>query len=275
MLKNRLIPCILLRNGVIVQSKGFKRYQLLGTPTVAVERLSDWASDELIYLDISKDRTYDLRRDDLKGPNRTSIEEIIGDVAGRAFMPLTFGGGIRTVDDVVVRVQSGADKVAINSKPLQDPSFVTAVSREVGTQCVVVSIDVRAHEDGGWEVFGDGGATGTGRDPAEWAAEVEQLGAGEIFLNSIDRDGRGGGYDLELINRVSERVSIPVIACGGVGEWSHLAEGLEAGASAVSAANIFHYTENSVRNAKQALIEAGMNVRGFEAIGALPEEDGD
>ena len=112
MLRNRLIPCILLRNGVIVQSKGFKRYQMLGNPTTAVERLSDWASDELIYLDISKDRVYDLRRDDLKSPNRTSILEIIEDVAEKAFMPLTFGGGIRTIEDVIAMVQAGADKVA-------------------------------------------------------------------------------------------------------------------------------------------------------------------
>lgn len=267
MLRNRLIPCILLRNGVIVQSKGFKRYQMLGNPTTAVERLSDWASDELIYLDISKDRVYDLRRDDLKSPNRTSILEIIEDVAEKAFMPLTFGGGIRSVDDVVEMVQAGADKVAINTQPLADPGFVTAASREVGSQCVVVSIDVRETGGGGYEVYGDGGKQPTGRDPVEWAAEVEQLGAGEIFLNSIDRDGSGRGYDLELIARVDERVTIPVIACGGVGEWAHFADALEqTGVSAVSAANIFHYTENSVRNAKKHLVDAGCNVRPFEAV---------
>lgn len=267
MLKNRLIPCILLRNGVIVQSKGFKRYQLLGNPTTAVQRLSDWASDELIYLDISKDRVYDLRRDDLKSPNRASILEIIEDVAEKAFMPLTFGGGIRTVKDVIDMVQAGADKVAINTQPLAEPQFVTQVSREVGSQCVVVSVDVKETPDGGYEVYGDGGKEPTGRDPVEWAAEVEQLGAGEIFLNSIDRDGTGRGYDLALIERVVDRISIPVIACGGVGEWGHLAEALEqTGVSAVSAANIFHYTENSVRNAKKHLVDAGLNVRPFEAV---------
>ncbi len=267
MLKNRLIPCILLRNGVIVQSRGFKRYQLLGNPTEAVQRLSDWAADELVYLDISRDRVYDLRRDDLKSPNRSSILEIIEDVAERCFMPLTFGGGIRTVDDVIARVQAGADKVAINTQPLADPAFVTTVSREVGSQCVVVSIDVRENGEGGWEVYSDGGKEPTGRDPAEWADEVEQLGAGEIFLNSIDRDGAGRGFDLELIERVVERVSVPVIACGGVGEWAHLAEALErTNVAAVSAANIFHHTENSVRNAKKHLVDAGLNVRPFEAV---------
>ena len=267
MLRNRLIPCILLRNGVIVQSKGFKRYQMLGNPTTAVERLSDWASDELIYLDISKDRVYDLRRDDLKSPNRTSILEIIEDVAEKAFMPLTFGGGIRTIEDVIAMVQAGADKVAINTQPLAEPGFITQISREVGSQCVVVSMDVRETAEGGYEVFADGGKVPTGRDPADWAAEVEDLGAGEIFLNSVDRDGSGRGYDLALIERVVERVSIPVIACGGVGEWAHLAQALEStGVSAVSAANIFHYTENSVRNAKKHLVDSGLNVRPFEAV---------
>jgi imidazole glycerol-phosphate synthase subunit HisF len=273
MLKRRLIPCILLRNGVIVQSKGFRRYQLLGTPTVAVERLSDWASDELVYLDISREAAYDLRRDDLKSPNRGSILEIIADVARHAFMPLTFGGGIRTLDDVVARVHAGADKVAVNTQPLRDPAFVEEASREVGSQCVVVSIDARARPDGGgWEVFADGGREPTGRDPAEWAAEVEQRGAGEIFLNSIDRDGRGGGYDLELIDHVAERVTIPVIACGGAGSWDHMVEAMRStAAAAISAANIFHYTENSVRNAKNALVAAGLDVRGFEAIDALED----
>jgi cyclase len=267
MLKRRLIPCILLRDGVIVQSKGFRRYQLLGTPTVAVERLSDWASDELIYLDISRSGRYDLRRDDLKQPNRETLLEIVADVAKRAFMPLTFGGGVRTLDQVLALLRAGADKVAVNTQPLRDPRFVEQASREVGSQCVVVSIDARAKPDGGWEVFADGGREATGRDPAEWAAEVEQRGAGEIFLNSIDRDGRGGGYDLELIRHVAERVSIPVIACGGAGNWQHMVDVLATTpASAVAAANIFHYTENSVRNAKKALLAAGVDVRGYESL---------
>jgi cyclase len=266
-LRQRLIPTILLRGGVIVQSKGFKRYQVLGNPTTAVERLSDWASDELIYLDISRERVYDLRRDDLAGPNRGSMLEIVADVAERCFMPLTFGGGIRTLDDVVAMVQAGADKVATNTAPLADPAFVTAMSREVGSQCVVVSIDVIQTAPGTYEVYGDGGREPTGRDPVAWALEVEALGAGEILLNSIDRDGSGRGYDLELIDRVTTALSIPVIALGGAGRWDHLAEVLATtSASAVSAANIFHYTENSVRTAKKHLLEAGLNVRPFESV---------
>jgi cyclase len=242
---------------------------VLGNPTTAVRRLSDWASDELVYLDISPDAVYDQHRGDLKHDNRGTIVEIVKDVAEHAFMPLTFGGGIRTLDDVLVRIVSGADKVSVNTAGLARPDFLAEISREFGTQSLVASIDAKRHEDGTYEVFGGRGKEPTGRDPRDWAAEVEQHGAGEIFLNSIDRDGRGQGYDIELIASVVERVSIPVIACGGVGTWDHLAEGIrDAGAAAVAAANIFHYTENSVRNAKRHLVDQGLPVRPFEA-GAL------
>jgi imidazole glycerol-phosphate synthase subunit HisF len=271
-LKRRVIPCILLRNGVIVQSKQFKRWQLLGNPTTAVRRLSDWAADELVYLDISAERVYDLRRDDLKSPNRQSIVEIIRDVAEHAFMPLTFGGGIRTMADVADLIASGADKVAINTQALAQPDFIGDAAREFGSQCIVVSVDVRENGSGGWEVFADRGKEPTGRDVLEWVAEAEQQGAGEIFLNSIDRDGTGRGYDLELVAKVVDRVTIPVIACGGVGRWEHFAEALEhTDVSAVSAANIFHYTENSVRTAKTFLSEQRDDVRAFEgAVGQVP-----
>lgn len=262
MLKNRLIPVVLLRNGVVVQSKGFHRYQRLGNPVTIVQRLTDWAADELIYLDISREPVYDLGRDDLKDDNRSSILEILADIARRCFMPLTFGGGIRTLRDAETRVRAGADKFAINTKPLEEPGFITACASEFGSQCVVVSIDALRKEDGSWEVFGLGGKQATGRPPAAWAAEAESRGAGEILINSIDRDGTGGGYDLELIDAVVEAVRIPVIAVGGVGSWDHFAAALQqTGTSAVAAANIFHYSENSVFNAKKWLYEAGLNVR--------------
>jgi cyclase len=182
-------------------------------------------------------------------------------------MPLTFGGGIRTMDDVLVRVVSGADKVAVNTEGLARPEFLSEISREFGSQCLVASIDVKRNEDGIYEVHGGRGKEPTGRDVLEWAAEVEERGAGEILLNSIDRDGKGVGYDLELVANVVERVSIPVIAQGGVGSWEHLADGIsQAGASAVAAANIFHYTENSVRNAKRHLVDQGLPVRPFEPV---------
>jgi cyclase len=177
-------------------------------------------------------------------------------------MPLTFGGGIRILEDVLARIRAGADKVAVNTQALNDPSFVDSCAKEFGSQCIVVSIDAPRGPNGSWEVYTQGGKVPTGRHPAGWAAEVEGRGAGEILLNSIDRDGGGKGYDITLVRTVAGAVKIPVIACGGVGEWAHLAQGIiEGGASAVAAANIFHYTENSVYEAKKYLCEMGLNVR--------------
>jgi imidazole glycerol-phosphate synthase subunit HisF len=262
MLKHRIIPVVLLRNGIVVQSKGFKRYQALGNPHTIVRRLSDWAADELIYLDIGQVEGYDLRREDLNFPNRRNLEEILSDVAKQCFMPLTFGGGIRTLEDINLRLRAGADKVSINTQALSEPNFVRKASREFGSQCIVVSIDAKSTGEGSWEVFGRGGTVSTGWNPASWASHIESLGTGEILINSIDQDGMGKGYDIALIRSVVRAVSIPVIACGGVGEWSHFAEGITDGlASAVAAANIFQYTENSVFKAKDFLNRSGLNVR--------------
>lgn len=262
MLKDRLIPVVLLRNGVVVQSKEFKRYQVLGNPFTIVQRLSDWAADELIYLDINSESISDLGRGDLNVPSSHSIVETLENVAKRCFMPLTFGGGIKTLEDVLARIRAGADKVSINTQALSDPSFVDACAKEFGSQCIVVSIDAMTDGSGSWEVYMQGGKIPTGRHPAEWAAEVESRGAGEILINSIDRDGSGKGYDIPLIRSVVREVNIPVIALGGVGTWSHLAQGItEGGASAVVAANIFHYSENSVYKAKKYLYDSGLNVR--------------
>jgi len=261
MKKNRLIPVLLLRNGWLVQSKQFKRYQNLGNPVSAVKRLSEWASDELIYLDITRDGQYDMRRDDLGHPNRHGFLEIIEDVSKAAFMPITVGGGIRKLHDIEARLAAGADKVAVNTKALEEPAFVEAAAREFGSQCVVVSIDVKS-ENGRMVVMGRGGRADTGHTPEAWASAVEGLGAGEILLNSIDRDGMKTGYDIELLSRVARGVRIPVIACGGVGEWAHLAEALEkTPVDAVAAANIFHYSDQSVFLAKKYLHDRGLNVR--------------
>lgn len=267
MLKNRLIPVILLRNGVVVQSRGFKRYQPLGNPVAMVRRLNTWMADELIYLDISPREDEDARLHHSGMTGGGEILEIIKSVSEASFMPLTFGGGIRTIEDINLRLAAGADKVTINSQALADPAFITAASRIFGAQCIVVSIDVKINEAGKYEVMAERGRVATGRHPVEWAEEAELRDAGEIFLNSIDRDGAGIGYDLDLIKMVSAAVSIPVIACGGVGEWRHFAEGLQiGGASAVAAANIFNYTEQSVFNAKKFLYEKGLNVRKPELV---------
>ena len=261
MKKKRLIPLLLLKNGWLVQSKGFSRYQNLGNPISAVKRLSEWASDELTYLDSTRDDSYDLRRDDLGHPNRHTFLEIIEDVSKVTFMPMTVGGRIRTMDDIAQRLAVGADKVSLNTRALANPAFIREAAREFGSQCVVISMDVKVVE-GVHKVMSDGGRTATVHGPVEWARLAEDQGAGEILLNSIDRDGLRNGYDLDIIARVADAVRIPVIACGGVGEWEHFSEALETtGVDAVAAANIFHYTDQSVYMAKKFLADRKCNVR--------------
>ena len=267
MKKNRVIPVLLLRNGFLVQSKQFKRYQNLGNPVSAVKRLSEWGSDELIYLDISRDDSHDMRRDDLGHPNRNSIFDIIEDVSKNAFMPMTVGGRIRSLDDIERRLALGADKISINTMALDQPEFIELAAKEFGAQCIVVSIDVRLEPDGVHRVMRDGNRDETGWTAADWARRVEQLGAGEILLNSIDRDGMKNGYDMALLDQVSGAVRIPVIACGGVGDWAHFAQALDGTAvDAVAAANIFHYSDQSVYLAKKHLHAAGLNVRSPELL---------
>lgn len=258
----RLIPCLLLKNGLIVRSQLFKVHQLIGNPMSTVERFSHWNVDELILLDISQGDYHDLRRDDLQQQYAgNSALNVFRAVAEVCFMPLAFGGKIRSVEDVRVRLAAGADKCIINTAAVEDPGLVTSVAAAFGSQCVAVSIDAKKTL-GGYEVYTHGGSRPTGLDPADWAARAEGLGAGEIFLNSIDRDGSAMGYDTSLIRRVVEATSIPVIACGGVGAYEHFAPGiLEAGASAVSAANIFHFFELSYPLAKKACINAGIPMR--------------
>ncbi len=270
MKKKRLIPVLLLRNGWLVQSKGFKRYQNLGNPTSSVARLSEWASDELIYLDISRDDNYDMRRDDLGHPNRQTFIEIIRDVAQVSFMPITVGGRIRTLKDIETRLLSGADKTAVNTQALRDPTFVAAAAHEFGSQCIVASIDVKLRDDGAYEVMTDGGTAPTGHAPNEWARRVQDEGAGEILLNSIDRDGMRNGYDLPLLRRVSDAVRVPVIACGGAGEWSHLTDALQqTSVDAVALANLLHYVDQSVYLAKKYLYEHGCGVRPPDLLAAV------
>jgi len=256
-----MIPVVLLRNGWIVQSKGFDRYQNLGNPVSSVKRLSEWASDEIIYLDISNDDFYDTRRDDQGYQNRDNFLDIIRDVSEIAFMPITVGGKIRTLEDIENRLKSGADKICVNTKAIYDIGFIEKAAKEFGSQCIVISIDAKL-TGGCHKVFADGGTIETQYTPAELALMVADSGAGEILINSIDNDGRGKGYDIQLINQVADAVSLPVIACGGVGDWTHLSEALDnTKADAVAAANIFHYIDQSVFLAKKYLYEAGYNVR--------------
>lgn len=261
MLKRRIIPVILLRNGVIVQSKLFKRHQPLGTPTAIVERLANWESDEVIYLDISPDSAYDLNRDDLNHPSFSSIEEIIKLVSKKCQMPLSFGGGIKNMSAVDLRIKNGADKITINSLALENPDFITEVSTKFGSQCVVISIDVNKEENGEYFVY-KRGKEKTSWKPDAFAQLCESKGAGEILLNAIHRDGTKLGFDIELINLVCSAVKIPVIAMGGAGTWEHFEEVLiKTSAAAVAAANIFQHTENSVYHCKKFLHEKGLAVR--------------
>lgn len=263
-LKTRLIPCLLLKNGLIVRSEQFKYHQFIGDPITQLSRYNQWLVDEVIYLDISRTEEYDARRQDTKiaTQDKHTIAEIITVISKSSFMPLTFGGRIRTLQDIRLRLECGADKVTINSRAIESPDFIQESAKTFGSQCIVVSIDVKRQEGGRYEVYARGGTQATGRDPVEWAKEAEKQGAGEILLNSIDRDGMANGYDLELIRSVSESVGIPVIACGGVGKFQDFVDGIRLGkASAVSAANIFHFTELSYKNAKKYMHSAGMDVR--------------
>ena len=261
MLRTRLIPVLLLQNGLLVRSESFSIHQVVGNPIHEARRFSDWNVDELVYLDISRGGDYDIRRDDHKVANLTSPMEILEAVSQSCFMPLTWGGGIRTVEDMRECFRRGADKVSVNTAAFRDPQLIRDGSRTFGSQAIVICIDVRRRGDGTPEVVIDGGREPTGVDPADWAREVVAQGAGEILLQSIDRDGTARGYDLDLIRAVGPASAVPVIALGGVGHYDHFGDGWSAGANAVAAANIFHFKELSDRNAKRAMARAGIPVR--------------
>jgi imidazole glycerol-phosphate synthase subunit HisF len=261
--KKRLIPVVLLRGGWIVQSKEFKHYRNLGNPTTSVKRLSEWCSDEMIYLDITPNDTYDMHRDDIKSSNRNNLLDIIEDVSEVAFMPCAFGGGIRSLEHIRERLSRGADKVTVNTSALQDPSFVSKAAREFGSQCIVVSMDVKKLDEK--NVVMMGGHTPTEYEAAEWARIVQDHGAGELLVNSVDRDGMKNGFDIQLLQQVCDVASVPVIACGGAGEWEHFAEAFrETGVDAVAAANIFQHVDQSVYLAKKFLFERSLPVRAPE-----------
>jgi cyclase len=250
-LKKRLIACLVVKNGVVVQSIGFSRYLPVGRVDVAVEFLNSWGVDEIVMLDI--DATHSGRGPDTK---------LVSQASQRGLVPLTVGGGIRSVDDMRQVLRSGADKIAINSAAIRDASLVSEGARVFGNQCIVVSIDAKLDSEGDYEVYSPSGRAPTQLDPFEHARRVEELGAGEVLLNSVDRDGSQAGYDLKLIGKMTEAVNIPVIVCGGVGHPRHFVEGFRAGnVSAVAAANFFHFSEHSVTTAKSYLAESGTDIR--------------
>jgi cyclase len=261
MLKRRLIPVLYIKNGLIVRSEDFSYHQIIGNIIDEARRYNEWDVDELIYIDISRDKVYDMRRDDHKTKNSSSIDKIIQDISKVCFMPLTFGGGIRTILDVDLLIRNGSDKVTLNTGAFENPNLIRQVSGKYGSQCVVLSVDYRLI-DRTPMVFTEFGKKNTNVSVFDWIKESESLGAGEIFLNAIDRDGQACGYDEETIGTVVETTRLPIIACGGAGDLFDFVDlARKTKVAAIAAGNIFHFTEQSYPRGKQLLKKEGINVR--------------
>ena len=252
MLKTRIIPCLDVKNGRVVKGTNFVNLKDAGDPVEVAKEYNKNGADELCFLDIAASQE-----------NRKTTYEIVQRTAEKCFMPLTVGGGVRNVLDVETLLRSGADKVSFNSAAVSNPDVISLAANKFGNQCIVVAIDAKLSSSlDTWEVFTHGGTRGTGIKVIEFAREMEKRGAGEILLTSMDRDGTREGYDLELTKSITSRVSIPVIASGGVGKVEHLLEGIKEGkASAVLAASIFHYKQISIQEAKKFLHDANIPVR--------------
>jgi cyclase len=252
MLTKRIIPCLDVKDGRVVKGVSFVNLRDAGDPVEVAMIYDREGADELCFLDITASHE-----------NRKTIIDVVERTAARVFMPLTVGGGVRTLDDIRALLNAGADKVSINTAAVERPEFVREAAQRFGTQCIVVAIDAkRGTQPGKWEVFTHGGRRATGLDAIEWARKMERYGAGEILLTSMDQDGRQSGYDLDLTVAVSQAVTIPVIASGGVGSLDHLYDGFTKGqADAVLAASIFHYRTHTIQEAKAYLRDRGVPVR--------------
>jgi imidazole glycerol-phosphate synthase subunit HisF len=249
-LAKRIIPCLDVTSGRVVKGVNFVELRDAGDPVEIARRYDEQGADELTFLDITA-----------SSDDRDLILHVIEEVAAQVFIPLTVGGGVRKVEDVRRLLNAGADKVSINTSAVQNPQLVQDAADRYGSQCIVVAIDAKRSGDR-WEVFTHGGRKPTGMDAVEWASKVQQLGAGEILLTSMDRDGTREGFDLGLTRAISDAVDVPVIASGGVGNLEHLADGILRGhADAVLAASIFHFGEYTVGEAKQLMAERGIEVR--------------
>ena len=249
MLKNRIIPCLDVKNGRVVKGINFVDLKDAGDPVEQAKIYSDGGADEICFLDITA-----------SNENRDTIYDVVKETSKKCFVPLTVGGGVRSVDDINKLLNCGADKVSINTAAVQNPSVVEESSKKFGSQCIVVAIDAKKKGDT-WEIFTHGGRKETGSNAIEFALNMEKSGAGELLVTSMDKDGTQSGYDIELMKTISESVNIPVIASGGVGTLDHLVDGIKSGASAVLAASIFHYGTYSVNEAKQYLASKDIPVR--------------
>jgi cyclase len=251
MLKVRIIPTLLYKDVELIKGTGFESWRRVGSAMQAIKVYNMREVDELVFLDITA--TQEGRHPDF---------ELIDELADECFMPMTVGGGIRTVEDVRTLLKVGADKVAINTAAVENNELIKEVAKKFGSQCVVVSLDVKRHDNGKYEVFTHSGTYPTGIDPIMLAQKLADMGAGEVLLTSIERDGAMVGYDIELIRNVSKAISIPVIASGGAGEYEHMYQAITQGkASAVAAASIFHFTQKTPLEAKKYLSEHGIHVR--------------
>ncbi|WP_440930283.1 imidazole glycerol phosphate synthase subunit HisF [Candidatus Pelagibacter sp.] len=250
MLKNRIIPCLDVKNGRVVKGINFVDLKDAGDPVEQARIYSDNGADEICFLDITA-----------SNENRDTIYEVVKETSKRCFVPLTVGGGVRSVDDINKLLNCGADKVSINTAAVQNPSVVIDSSKKFGSQCIVVAIDAKKNNES-WEIFTHGGRNSTGINAIDFATLMEKNGAGELLVTSMDRDGTQKGYDIDLMSSISSSVNIPVIASGGVGNLDHLVEGIKTGkASAVLAASIFHYGKYSIKEAKEYLDSKGIPVR--------------
>ena len=251
MLAKRIIPCLDVSAGRVVKGVNFVELRDAGDPVEVARRYDEQGADEITFLDITA-----------SSDDRDIILHVVEQVAEQVFIPLTVGGGVRTVADVRRLLNAGADKVSINTAAVTNPDIVAEASGKVGSQCIVVAIDAKQTAPGKWEVFTHGGRRNTGLDAIEWARRIEALGAGEILLTSMDRDGTKNGFDLGLTRAISDAVRIPIIASGGVGTLEHLAQGVSEGrADAVLAASIFHFGQHTVQEAKAFMRARGIEVR--------------
>ena len=246
----RIIPCLDVDQGRVVKGVNFLDIRDAGDPIEVAKRYDHEGADEITMLDITASHE-----------TRETTYKTVESIASQVFIPLTVGGGVRKLDDIKKLLRSGADKVSINTSAVENPDFIKEAADKFGSQCIVVAVDAKATSNS-WEVVTYGGRNRTGLDVLEWTQQITEFGAGEILLTSMDRDGTKEGFDNKLVSRVSSGISIPVIASGGVGNLDHLVDGIKiGGAEAVLAASIFHYSEYSIREAKEAMRDAGINVR--------------
>ena len=251
MLKNRIIPCLDVKNGRVVKGINFVELKDAGDPVEQAKIYSEGGADEICFLDITA-----------SNENRDTILDVVKKTSQECFVPLTVGGGVRNIEDISNLLKSGADKVSINTAAVTNKKIITESAESFGSQCIVIAIDAKKKSEKKWEVFTHGGRNSTGLDALNYAKEVEELGAGEILLTSMDKDGTKSGYDIELLNIVTKSVNIPVIASGGAGSLEHLYDAIKkGGASAVLAASIFHYGEFTIKDTKEYLKSKNIPVR--------------